>query len=105
MPGNPDLKKSGDILLRLKECVTHRSSTVRNTSRERGHVCSLVLPGETHVVVFTVNGNVFEVLLLELLDRVLNRGHPFAGSSHRLGGEVGVTAGTVPVTGERLGVE
>jgi hypothetical protein len=48
---------------------------------------------------------VFQVTLLELFDRVLDRGHTLAGRAHRLGRVVRVAAGTVPVALEGLGVE
>ena len=57
------------------------------------------------LVVLAVHGNVFEVLLLELFDRSLDRGHSLAGRPHLGGREVGVAAGTVPVALERLWVE
>lgn len=80
-------------------------SSVGDTSRERGHRGGLVFTGKTLVVVLTVNGNVLQVLLLELLDGILDRGHSLAGSSHGLGRVVGVATSTVPVSLERLGVE
>jgi hypothetical protein len=84
---------------------SNRSTSVGNTGGKGGHAGSLVLTGKTLVVVLSVNGNVFQVLLLELLDRILDGGHTLARCSRSLGGEVGVASGTVPVALEGLGVE
>lgn len=60
--------------------------------------------GESHVVVLAVDGNVLLVSGSKLLDGSLNVLHS-TGLSHRLGGHVGVTAGSVPVSLQGLGVE
>jgi hypothetical protein len=81
-------------------------ASVGNTGREVGNVTRLVLAGQSQVIVFTVDGNVLHVSLAHLLDGVLDRLHTLAGCSGELGGEVGVQAGAVPVTGgQGLGVE
>ncbi len=82
-----------------------RCASVGDTGRELGHGRRLVLARQTLVVVLAVDGNVLEVALLELLDRVLDRGHALARRPHLLGRVVGVAAGTVPVALEGLGVE
>lgn len=85
---------------------SNRCASVGNTGREVRDVTGLVLAGQSQVIVFTVDGNVFHVSLAHLLDSVLDRLHTLAGCSGELGGEVGVQAGTVPVTaGQGLGVE
>jgi hypothetical protein len=83
---------------------TNGSTTVGDTRAKVADVAGLVATGQTEVVVFTVYGNVFIVLLRELLDCLLNDLHA-SWLAHSFGGEIGVTAGTVPVTFERLGVE
>ena len=84
---------------------THRGTAVGDTGREGGHAGRLVFTGETELVVLAVDGNVLEVLRLELLDRGFDRGHSLAGRPHLGGREVGVAASTVPVALERLRVE
>ena len=59
---------------------------------------------ESHVVVLAVDGNVLLVSGSKLLDGSLNVLHS-TGLSHRLGRHVGVAAGSVPVSLQRLGVE
>ena len=83
---------------------TDGSTAVGDTRGEGANVAGLVAAGETHVVVLTVNGDVFGMALGHLSDRVLDELHA-SGLAHRLGGVVGVAASTVPVALERLGVE
>lgn len=83
-----------------------RCTSVGDTGREGRDVTGLVLAGQSQVVVFTVDGDVFHVSLAHLLDGILDGLHTLAGCSSELGGEVGVQTGTVPVTGgQGLGVE
>ena len=65
---------------------------------------SLVAAGKTLLVTLAVDGDVLLVAALELLDGGLNGLHATLGT-HLLGGEVAVKTGTVPVTGDGLGVE
>lgn len=58
---------------------------------------------ETLLVALAVDGNVLLVTALELLDGSLNVLHATL-NTHLLGGEVGVETGTVPVTGDGLGL-
>lgn len=81
------------------------SSSVGDTGRERGHGSSLVFTSQSLLVVLSVDGQMLDVLALELLDRILDRGHTLAGRSHGLGRVVRVATSTVPVTLEGLGVE
>ena len=60
--------------------------------------------GETLVVALAVDGDVLLVAGLELLDGILDVLHATL-LAHVLGGEVGVEASAVPVTGDGLGVE
>lgn len=83
---------------------TDRGTTVGNTTAELANVASLMSTGETHVIVFTIDSNVLVMPVAELFDGSLDV-LDSSGFSHRLGGVVGVAASTVPVTGERLGVE
>jgi len=81
------------------------STTIRNTSRELTDALSLVFSGQPHLVVFTVNLDVLQVPLGKLLDVLVN-GLDTTLLPGLLGGVVGVTTGTVPVTlSEGLGVE
>ena len=83
-----------------------RRASVGNTGREIRDVTSLVLASQSQVIVFTIDGNVLGVSLAHLLDGFLDGLHTGAGRSGGHGGEVGVQAGTVPVTGgQGLGVE
>ena len=83
---------------------TDGSTTVGNTRGESTDVAGLVATSETHVVVVSVNSDVFVVFLGELFDSSLNVLHTTL-FTHRSGTEVGVASTTVPVTGQRLGVE
>lgn len=83
---------------------TNGSTTVGNTTAELADVAGLVATSETHVIVFTVDGNVLVVPGGELLDGGLDDLHS-SRFPHGLGGEVAVASGTVPVTSEGLGVE
>lgn len=84
---------------------SNRSTSVGDTGRERSHRSRLVLAGKTLLVVLSVDGNVFQVLLLELPDAVLDSGHTLARRSCRLCRVVRVATSTVPVALEGLGVE
>ena len=83
---------------------TDGSTTVGNTRAEFSDVTGLVATSETHVVVLSVDKDVFVVLLGEFFDGSLDDLHT-ALDTHGGGTEVSVTSGTVPVTGQRLGVE
>lgn len=83
---------------------TDGSTAVGDTARELTDVAGFVATGETEVVVLAVDGDVLVVPLAEPLDGLLDVLHS-SRFPHGLGGEVGVAASTVPVTGERLGVE
>jgi hypothetical protein len=63
-----------------------------------------VTTSEAQGIVVTVNGDVLLVPLGELFNSRLNVLHA-AGLAHNLSGNIGVKAGTVPVTRDRLGVE
>lgn len=65
---------------------------------------SLVPAGQALLVALTVDGNVLEVTALKLLDGGLNVLHA-ALNTHLLAGEVAVQTGTVPVTGDGLGLD
>lgn len=60
--------------------------------------------GHTLVVAFSVDLDVLNVTLLELLHRFLNVLHATIGT-HLLGRDIGVETGTVPITRDRLGLE
>lgn len=60
--------------------------------------------GKTSLVTLTVDGNVLNVTGLELLHGSLDGLHTTL-STGLVGGDVGVKTGTVPVTGDGLGVE
>jgi hypothetical protein len=79
-------------------------TTVGNTRGESADMAGLVLSGQSHLVVLTIDGNVLHMLLRQFLDGILDSLHS-SRFTHGLGGVVGVAPGTVPVTGERLGVE
>jgi len=83
---------------------TDRGTTIGNTGAEAADVTSLMATSETHVVVISVHGDVFVVLLGEFLDRSFNDLHATL-HTHASGTVVGVASSTVPVTGQRLGVE
>lgn len=79
-------------------------TTVGDTIGEVVDGTSLVLAGETELVIGTINGEMLLVSLAELLkssDDVLHT----TLFSHLLGGDIGVETRTVPVTGDWLGVE
>lgn len=103
--GPPVLEVSVSLLVNMTG-DSDGCTSVGNTGREGSDVASLVLSGQSELVVFTVNGNVLHVTLSELLDSGLNGLHTDTGGSRRLGRVVGVATGTVPVTGAQgLGVE
>lgn len=83
---------------------TNRTTTVSNTVAELIDVTGLVSAGQTGLVALTVDGDVLEVAGLELLHGGLDD-LDTALLAHGLGGDVGVKTGTVPVAGDRLGVE
>ena len=83
---------------------TNGSTTVGDSGTERSDVTGLVAASETHVVVISVDGNVFIVLLGELFDSSLDGLNTTLGT-HGSGTVVGVAPSTVPVTGQGLGVE
>jgi len=68
-------------------------------------VTSLVSAGKTEVVVGTVDGNVFIMSLLELLNHRLDDGHTILLVTGTVGRVVGVSSGTVPVALEWFRVE
>ena len=82
---------------------TDGAATVGDTVAELVDGTGLVAAGETELVVVTVLLDALDVAGLELLERSLDVGHA-ALHTHLLGGEVGVQTGTVPVTGDGLGV-
>ena len=59
---------------------------------------------QAQLVTLAVDGNVLLVASLQLLDGSLDVLHATL-NTHLLAGEVGVQTGTVPVTGDRLGLE
>jgi len=82
-----------------------RGTSIRNTGGKRRGGSSLVLSGKTLVVVLSVNLDVLQVPLGELLDVLVN-GLDSTLFSGLLGGVVGVATGTVPLSlGQGLGVE
>jgi hypothetical protein len=83
---------------------TNGSTTVGNARAEGIDVAGLVASSETHVVVFSVDCDVFIVLLGEFFDSSLDDLHTTL-STHGSGTEVGVASSTVPVTGQGLGME
>jgi len=83
---------------------TNGSTTIGNSGAERSNVTGLVATSETHIVVISVDGNVFIVFLGELFDSSLDGLNTTLGT-HGSGTEVGVAPSTVPVTGQGLGVE
>jgi hypothetical protein len=78
-------------------------ATVGNTVAELINGTSLVATSETELVTLAVLLDVLLVVRLKLLDGILNVLHATL-NTHLLGGEVAVKAGTVPVTGDGLGV-
>ena len=83
---------------------TNGSPTVSNARAEGSDVPSLVATGETHVVVVSVDSDVFIVLLGKLFDSSLDSLHTTL-FTHGSGTEVCVASSTVPITGQRLGME
>ena len=83
---------------------TDTCTTVSDTRAEGADVGGLVTTAQAQLVVLAVDGDVLVVLFGELLDGGLDS-LDTALLPHRLGGVVGVAAGTVPVTGQGLGVE
>ena len=80
------------------------STTVGDTRAEGADVTGLVATSETHVVVLSVHGDVLVVLLGEFFNSSLDVLHATL-FTHGGGTVVGVTPSTVPITGQRLGVE
>ena len=89
-------------------CTLSRNSdagtTVGDTPAKLINVSSLMSAGQTLAVTLSVDFNMFDVALLELLHSRLNVLHP-AFLTHRLSRYVGVETGAVPVTGDRFRVE
>jgi hypothetical protein len=83
---------------------TNGSATVGDTRAELADVTGFVTASETHVVVVTVDGDMLVVAFAQALNGSLDS-LDTVGFTHGFGGEVGVAAGTVPVTLEGLGVE
>jgi hypothetical protein len=83
---------------------TDGTTTVSDTVGELVNGTSLVATSKTSLVALTVDGNVLNVTGLELLHGSLNGLHATFGTGV-VGGNVGVKTGTVPVTGNGLGVE
>jgi hypothetical protein len=83
---------------------TDGGTTVGDTPGELINGTSLVAAGEAELVTLAVDGNVLLVAALELLDGSLDVLHATL-LAHLLGGEVAVQTGTVPVTGDGLGVD
>ena len=80
------------------------AATVGNTISELVDATGLVPASQAHGVVLTIHSDVLLVARLKLLDRCLDVLHA-AGLAHRQAGEVAVQASSVPVAGNRLGVE
>ena len=83
---------------------TDGSTTVGNARAESSDVPGLVTTGETHVIVLSVDSDVLVVLLSKFFDSSLDVLHTTL-DTHGKGTEVGVASSTVPVAGQRLGVE
>lgn len=83
---------------------TYRSTTVGHTIRELVDRARLVAASEALVIVLAVLLDAVKVEGLELLDGLFDKLEAALGT-HLLGGEVGVQAGTIPVTLDGLGVE
>lgn len=83
---------------------TDRGTAVGDTRGESADVARLVPTGQPHLVVFTVDGDVFEMLLRQLFDGILDGLHS-SGLAHGLGRVVGVATSAVPLALERLGME
>ena len=102
---------SGTPVLQVAETLsgdvtgdTDGSATVGNARTEGSDVTGLVTTSEAHVVVISVHSDVFVVLLGEFFDGGLNDLHATL-DTHGGGTVVGMAPSTVPVTGQRLGVE
>lgn len=102
--GGSSVLKVSVALVRTLPWNSDRSTTVGDTVREAIDAAGLVAAGQTESVVLTVHGNVLLVASLKLLDSSLDVLHA-ALNTHLLAGEVAVHTGTVPVTGDWLGVE
>ena len=83
---------------------TDGCTTVRNTRAKVTNVTSLVTPSETEFVVFPINGDMFQMTLCELCDRLIDVLHS-SGLTHSECAEIGVTTSPIPITLERFGVE
>jgi len=64
----------------------------------------LVKTRQPHIVIFTIHGDMFVVLLGQLFNGGVNVLHS-SRLPHRLGAKVGVAASAIPVTLQGLGVE
>lgn len=84
-------------LLGARPGDTDRGATVGNTVGELVNGTSLMATSKTEGVIITVDGNVLLMPLGELVNSRLNVLHA-AGLTHGLSGDIGVKAGTVPVT-------
>lgn len=76
---------------------SHGGGSVSGAVGELVEAGGLVDACQPLVVVLAVELHVHQVPGLELLHHVVDVVHAFAALSHRLGGEVGVAAGAVPV--------
>lgn len=83
---------------------TDRGATVGNTIGEGANVAGFVPSGQPQFVVLTIDGNVLEMPVGELLDGSFDSLHA-SGLTHGLCRVVGVATSTVPVTSKRLRVE
>ena len=83
---------------------TNGSTTVGNARAESSDMPGLVTTSEAHVVVLSIDSNVLVVFLSEFFDSSLDVLHTTL-DTHGKGTEVCVASSTVPVAGQRLGVE
>ena len=102
--GGPAVLEVTLALLCTGAVDTDRSTTVRDAPGELVVSGGLVAASHAGLVALTVDLHVLDVALAESLHGLLDGLHA-ALLAHRLGGDVAVKTGTVPLTGDRLGVE
>jgi hypothetical protein len=83
---------------------TDRCTTIGNARTESTNVSSFVTTGQSHVVVVSVNSDMFIVFLGQLLDRSLDVLHT-SRFAHPFGAVVGMASSAVPFSLQNFGVE
>jgi len=101
---SPILKVSVTILGALP-WNSDRCTTVGDTRRESVDMTGFMTPGETFVVVCTIDEDMLLVLPLQFGDTFLNRLHTRSRLPCLKGRNVGMTSSAVPITLEGLGMK